>query len=241
MLDTSDPHTPALATDSRSAILDALPVGIFEIDANGQCVFVNRQWQLYAGMSAEAAVGSGLMEAVHPADRERVVEEWLSALAVVREDLARLRPGQLPAQNENHWITRDGRLRLIAWSDVCFFDDEGRATHLISTGIDITEERRGDEAMRGIEAVGTLLAKAGLTAESMAAVLATLSDRMGYPYLSLFIQRGTRFELGAAVGYDERPVDLDPTIGIVGGVLRSARSAFLERDDADTHWQTVSP
>ncbi len=357
MLDTSDPHTPALATDSRSAILDALPVGIFEIDANGQCVFVNRQWQLYAGMSAEAAVGSGLMEAVHPADRERVVEEWLSALAagrefaiefrflrpdgttmwgagrtssiraadgqvtgyigtvtdvtavveerleqreerrfvdavleiagalfcvfdgegrilrfnracelvtgysmeevrgrpfyeflvpeaeipMVREDLARLRPGQLPAQNENHWITRDGRLRLIAWSDVCFFDDEGRATHLISTGIDITEERRGDEAMRGIEAVGTLLAKAGLTAESMAAVLATLSDRMGYPYLSLFIQRGTRFELGAAVGYDERPADLDPTIGIVGGVLRSARSAFLERDDADTHWQTVSP
>src|SRR5439155_24643337 len=82
MLDTSDPHTPALATDSRTAILDALPVGIFEIDANGQCVFVNRQWQLYAGMSAEAAVGSGLMEAFHSSDRVRVVEEWLSALAV---------------------------------------------------------------------------------------------------------------------------------------------------------------
>src|SRR2546427_11098858 len=71
MLDTSDPHTPALATDSRSAILDALPVGIFEIDANGQCVFVDRQGQLYAGMSAEAAAGSRLTEAVHQAARER--------------------------------------------------------------------------------------------------------------------------------------------------------------------------
>ena len=355
--DTSPPLTTALAADGRSAILDAVPAGIFETDADGLGRYVNRSFLDYTGLSAEAAAGSGWVEAIHPADRERVVGEWLAAVAakreiaiefrflrpdgttmwaaghagpiraadgqvtgyigtvtdvtavveerfeqreerrfvdavleiagalfcvfdgdgrilrfnracelvtgysmeevrgrpfyeflvpeseiqMVREDLARLRPGQLPAQNENHWITRDGRLRLIAWSDVCFFDDEGRATHLISTGIDITEERRGDEAMRGIEAVGTLLAKAGLTAESMAAVLATLSDRMHYPYLSLFVQRGARFELGAAVGYDGLATALDPTIGIVGGVLRSARSAFLERDDAGTDWQALNP
>jgi diguanylate cyclase (GGDEF)-like protein/PAS domain S-box-containing protein len=357
MLDTSEPQTTALAADDRSAILDAVPAGIFETDADGQGRYVNRSFLDYTGLSAEAAAGTGWVDAIHPADRERVVAEWLAAVAakreiaiefrflrpdgttmwaaghagpiqaadgqvtgyigtvtdvtavveerheqreerrfvdavleiagalfcvfdgdgrilrfnracelvtgysmeevrgrpfyeflvpeseiqMVREDLARLRPGQLPAQNENNWITRDGRLRLIAWSDVCFFDDEGRATHLISTGIDITEERRGDEAMRGIEAVGTLLAKAGLTAESMAAVLATLSDRMHYPYLSLFIQRGARFELGAAVGYDGMATALDPTIGIVGGVLRTARSAFLERDDAGTDWQALNP
>jgi diguanylate cyclase (GGDEF)-like protein/PAS domain S-box-containing protein len=347
----------ALAADGRSAILDAVPAGIFETDADSQGRFVNRWFMEHSGLSAEAAVGSGWLEAIHPADLERVTTDWLAGVAanrefdvefrllrpdgmtmwvaghaapirgedghvtgyigtvadvtavveerheqreerrfvdavleiagalfcvfdgdgrilrfnracelvtgysmdevrgrpfyeflvpeseipMVREDLARLRPGQLPAQNENHWITRDGRLRLIAWSDVCFFDDEGRATHLISTGIDITEERRGDDAMRAIEAIGTLLAKTGLTAESMASVLATLSDRMGYPYLSLFIQRGTRFDLGAAVGYDGRAGKLDPTIGIVGGVLRNARSAFLEREDAGTDWQASNP
>jgi diguanylate cyclase (GGDEF)-like protein/PAS domain S-box-containing protein len=352
MLDTSEQHTAALTAYDRSVILDAVPAGIFETDADGQGRFVNRWFLEYTGLSAEQAAGSGWVEAIHPADRERVVAEWMTAVAasreiaiefrflrsdgttlwaaghaspiraadgqvsgyigtvtdvtavveerrqqvderrftdavleiagalfcvfdgdgrilrfnracelvtgysmdevrgrpfyeflvpeseipMVREDLARLRPGQLPAQNENHWITRDGRLRLIAWSDVCFFDDEGRATHLISTGIDITEERRGDEAMRGIEAVGTLLAKAGLTAESMAAVLGTLSDRMGYPYLSLFIQRGSRFELGAEIGYDGHAEALDPTIGIIGRVLRSARSAFSQRDDADPDW-----
>jgi diguanylate cyclase (GGDEF)-like protein/PAS domain S-box-containing protein len=357
MLDTSEPHTAALAAYDRSTILDAVPAGIFEADADGQGRFVNRWFLEYTGLSAEEAAGTGWVEAIHPADRERVVAEWVAAVAakreiaiefrflrpdgttlwaagqagpvraadghvtgyigtvtdvtavveerleqreerrftdavleiagalfcvfdgdgrilrfnqacelvtgysmdevrgrpfyeflvpeaeipMVREDLARLRPGQLPVQNENHWITRDGRLRLIAWSDVCFFDDEGRATHLISTGIDITEERRGDEAMRGIEAVGTLLAKAGLTAESMAAVLGTLSDRMGYPYLSLFIQRGPRFELGAEIGYDGYADALDPTIGIIGRVLRSARSAFSQRDDADTDWQASNP
>jgi diguanylate cyclase (GGDEF)-like protein/PAS domain S-box-containing protein len=357
MLDTSEPRTTALAADGRSAILDAVPAAIFETDADGQGRFVNRWFLEYTGLSAEEAAGTGWVEAIHPADRERVVGEWLAAVAakrevaidfrflrpdgttlwaaghaspirsadgqltgyigtvtdvttvveerreqvderrfvdavvevagalfcvfdgegrilrfnracelltgysadevrgrpfyeflvpepeipMVREDLARLRPGQLPEQNENHWITRDGRLRLIAWSDVCFFDDAGHATHLISTGIDITEERRGAEAMRGIEAIGTLLAKAGLTAESMSAVLSTLSDRMHYPYLSLFIERGSRFELGATVGYEGPATAPDPTIGIVGGVLRSARSAFLERDDGGTDWQSSNP
>jgi diguanylate cyclase (GGDEF)-like protein/PAS domain S-box-containing protein len=357
MLDTSPLETTVPPPDARSTILDAVPAGIFETDADGQGRFVNRSFLEYTGLSAEAAAGSGWVDAIHPADRERVVDEWLKAVAasreiaiefrflrpdgtmkwvagqagpiraangqvtgyigtvtdvtavveerheqreerrfvdavleiagalfcvfdgdgrilrfnracelvtgysleevrgrpfyeflvpeaeiqMVREDLARLRPGQLPEQNENHWITKDGRLRLIAWSDVCFFDDQGRATHLISTGIDITEERRGDEAMRGVEAVGTLLAKTGLTAESMAAVLAQLSDRMGYPYLSLFIQLGSRLELGAALGYGDGAATLDPTKGIIGRVLRSAHSVFLDRDEADKDWRAASP
>jgi diguanylate cyclase (GGDEF)-like protein/PAS domain S-box-containing protein len=361
--DSSPPHlaalaiTAALATDGRSAVLDTVPAGIFETDADGLGRFVNRWFLDYAGLSAEAALGYGWAEAVHPADRERVAAEWLTAVAasrevsiefrflrpdgttmwvaghaspiraadgqvtgyigtvadvsavvaernsqgderrfvdaileiagalvcvfdgdgrilrfnkaaelvtgytfeevrgrpfyeflvpaaeieMVREDLARLLPGQPPTPNENHWITRDGRLRLIAWSDACFFDDEGRATHLISTGIDITDERRGEEAMRGIEAVGTLLAKTGPTDESMAAVLGTLSDRMGYPYLSLFIRRGPRFELGAEVGYGRRAAALDPTTGIIGRALRTARSAFLDRAEADVDWRAASP
>jgi diguanylate cyclase (GGDEF)-like protein/PAS domain S-box-containing protein len=351
------PQSAALASDGRSAVLDAIPAGIFETDADGQCRFVNRRWQAYAGLSAEAALGSGWVEAIHPADRDHLVAAWHAAVAegrefdiefrflrpdgttmwaagnaspittdgrvtgylgtvtdvsevvaernaqseerrfvdavleiagalvcvfdgdgrilrfnraselvtgysfeevrgrpfyeflvpaaeipAVREDLARLLPGQLPTQNENHWITRDGRLRLIAWSDVCFFDDEGRATHLISTGIDITDERRADEAMRGVEAVGALLAKTGPTSESMTAVLETLSDRMGYPYLSLFIRGGSGFELGAAVGYDGRTAALDPTIGIIGRVVRDAGSAFLERPGAEAggHWLPAS-
>lgn len=357
MPDSSLVQPTALATGVRSAVLDAVPAGIFETDADGRCRFVNRRWETYAGLSAERALGHGWVEAVHPADRETVVAEWQSAvlagrefalefrflrpdgttkwaagnaspirdgdgpvtgyigivtdvsaaveerreqgeehrfvdavldiagalicvfdgdgrilrfnracelatgysaeevrgrpfyeflvpeaeIAAVRDDLARLRPGQLPTQNENHWITRDGRLRLIAWSDVCFFDDNGHATHLISVGIDVTDERRAREAMSGIEAVGTHLAKTGPTAESMSAVLATLSDRMGYPYLSLFIRRGPRYELGAQVGYDGRATALDPAEGITGQVIRTARSAFLERAGADADWRAASP
>jgi diguanylate cyclase (GGDEF)-like protein/PAS domain S-box-containing protein len=331
----------APVTRTRNATLDLVPSAIFETDAQGQCRYVNRRWQDYAGLSFREALGTGWAAAIHPADRATVVAAWQAAvaagrefalefrflrsdgtilwvagrassitgrdglltgfmgivtdvgavvreryeqaeqrqfvdaildiagtlvcvfdgegrilrfnracelltgytfdevrgrlfyeflvpeaeIAAVREDLARLRPGQLPTQNENNWIMRDGRLRLISWSDACFFDDDGRATHLISTGVDVTDERRAIEAMRGIEAVGTLLATTGPTAESMAAILATLSNRMGYPCLSLFIRRERRFELGAQVGYDERESELDPSSGLVGEVFRTASSA----------------
>ncbi|HEY8846827.1 MAG TPA: PAS domain-containing protein, partial [Candidatus Limnocylindrales bacterium] len=143
-------------------------------DGEGRILRFNRACELATGYSFAEVQGRLFYEFLVPT----------AEIPAVREDLARLRPGQPPTQNENNWITRDGRLRLISWSDVCFFDDAGRATHLISTGIDITDERRAEDAMRGIEAVGTLLAKTGPTPESMAAVLVTLSDRMGYPYLS---------------------------------------------------------
>src|SRR5256885_2202763 len=80
-----------------------------------------------------------------------------------------------------------------------FVDDAGRVTHLISIGIDVTDERRAEQALHGIEAVGTLLATTGPTPESLTAVLTTLSDRMGYPRLGVYLRRAGRLELRAAV------------------------------------------
>jgi diguanylate cyclase (GGDEF)-like protein/PAS domain S-box-containing protein len=199
------------------AILDIAGTLVCVFDGEGRILRFNRACELLTGYEFEDVRGRPFYEFLVPA----------AEIAAVREDLARLRPGQLPTQNENNWVMRDGRLRLIAWSDVCFFDDVGRATHLISTGIDVTDERRADEAMRGIEAVGTLLATTGPTPESMAAILATLSDRMGYPCLSLFVRRERHFELGAQVGYDERLAELDPSSGIVRRVLDAAASASV--------------
>ncbi|MFL5778406.1 MAG: diguanylate cyclase, partial [Chloroflexota bacterium] len=79
------------------------------------------------------------------------------------------------------------------------------------------------------------------TPGSMAAVLATLSERMGYPYLSLFIRNGPRFELGAQVGYDGHAAALDPTSGILDRVIGGARSVFLEPATAGGQWRPAGP
>ncbi len=150
-------------------------------------------------------------------------------------------PGSLraghPEPNENHWVTRDGALRLISWSNVSFFDPQGALTHIVSTGIDITEERRADDALHGIEAIGTLLAKHGPTPESLAAVMRTLSDTMGYRYLALLLRDGEGIRLGAQLGYGQLPDTFDPNLGIIGRVFRTGEAAFVSDASQDPDYR----
>ena len=53
------------------------PVGIIRTDPNGQCVYVNRKWQVLAGMDRESALGDGWQKAIHPDDKNRVISSWM--------------------------------------------------------------------------------------------------------------------------------------------------------------------
>jgi diguanylate cyclase (GGDEF)-like protein len=44
-------------------------------------------------------------------------------------------------RTEFHWRTRDGQLRLIEWSNTALTDPDGSVTHVVGTGIDVTETR----------------------------------------------------------------------------------------------------
>lgn len=68
--------------DARfSSLAAAVPVVIFETDAEGNCVYVNERWSEIAGMSREEASGSGWRDALHPDDRVRMADAWYQAAA----------------------------------------------------------------------------------------------------------------------------------------------------------------
>src|SRR3954452_20856467 len=157
-------------------------------------------------------------------------------IEAVRADLARLRAGELPTPAVNHWGARDGTLRLISWLDVSFFDAAGSLTHIVSTGTDITEERRAQEALRGIEAVGTHLATHGPTPDSLETVLRTLGDGMGYRFIALFLREGDRLRVGAQRGYLGLDGDFDPSTGIVGRAFRSREAILVQDVNADADY-----
>ena len=340
--------TSTEVTLRRNALLDATaieaaPVGVFQNDAQGACVYVNDRWCEYAAMTRHEAMGEGWLRAVHPDDLDRVREEWAASVAdgrdfelefrftqpgdetlwvtgtatavrdgggavsgyigtvanitaavaarvalsderrfvdtvldiagslvcvfdpegrflrfnracellsgytfeeirgrpfyefliptdeieTVRASLALLRAGEPPSPNVNSWVTRSGALRTIAWLDVCFFDATGSLTHIVSTGTDVTDERRADEALRGIETVGTLLAKHGPTPEAMATVLRTLADGMGYRYIVLLLRDGDRLRVGAKLGYTDVADEFDPSVGIVGRAFRTGEPILV--------------
>ena len=212
-------------------VLDIAGSLVCVIDPEGRFLRFNRACELLSGYTFEEIRGRPLYEFLVPVDE----------IDAVQADLARLRAGEPPSPNVNNWVTKSGALRLISWLDVCFFDAAGSLTHVVSTGTDVTDERRAQAALRGIEAVGTLLAKHGPTPEALATVLQTLADTMGYRYIALFLGDGDRLRIGAKLGYGALGDSFDPGIGIVGRAMRTSEARLVVDVSRDPDYVVGSP
>jgi PAS domain S-box-containing protein len=68
------------ASEQRYATLTEMsPVGIFQADAVGHCLYVNERWCQIAGLRPEEAAGWGWVNGIHPEDRGFVLTAWYAA------------------------------------------------------------------------------------------------------------------------------------------------------------------
>jgi diguanylate cyclase (GGDEF)-like protein/PAS domain S-box-containing protein len=214
-----------------SGVLDVAGSLVIVLDPAGTVVRFNRACEQLTGYRADEIVGAPIWDLLIPPDE----------LAGVQATFADLRAGLFPNTYENHWLRRGGSRRLLSWSSTCLTDNDGAVTHVIGTGTDITEQRRTDDALRGIAAVGQVLASQGPSAASLDAVLGTLADRMGYDHLSLLIVEGDRLRVGAARGFTRIPDSLAIDQGIVGRVARTGTVAWVRDVRADPDYFEASP
>ena len=129
------------ASQERFSTLATLaPVGIFQTDAFGKCLFVNRAWCQMTGLGPLEAAGTGWTAALHPDDRTRVVEQWRKAAGLGTRFQA------------------DYRFRLADGSDVWVQGSadpvrgtRGEVTGFLGSVTDITERRRAAEALQASE------------------------------------------------------------------------------------------
>ena len=62
------------------------------------------------------------------------------------------RAGKLDGSYEMHWRTRDGGMRRIAWTASSLNDPQGDINFVITTGVDVTEQRQELDRLRTSEA-----------------------------------------------------------------------------------------
>jgi len=111
------------------------------LDLEGKVVFANSYLLDITGWRWSEVAGADWFETFLPAEwRERLRTMFLQAVAGS--------PEPFPASFENPILTRDGRSRLIAWTNVIAHDDKGRVAGVTALGNDITDLRRTEERLR---------------------------------------------------------------------------------------------
>jgi PAS domain S-box-containing protein len=109
------------------------PVGIFETDSRGDCLFVNERWCELAGLSPNEAVGQGWVRALHPDDRERVFAEWYDAARTNQE-----------FESEYRFQRPDGQTFWLSGSATPLRDAVGQVIGYIGSIADITARKQAD-------------------------------------------------------------------------------------------------
>ncbi|MFA3781779.1 PAS domain S-box protein [Melioribacteraceae bacterium 4301-Me] len=67
------------------------PVGIFMTRADGYTTYVNPRWCYLSGINENDALGYGWLKALHPEDKDRVVNEWNDAVKSKRTSVVEYR------------------------------------------------------------------------------------------------------------------------------------------------------
>jgi PAS domain S-box-containing protein len=125
-----------------SAILDIVGALIVVLDPAGRIVRFNRTCEETTGYSFAEVRGRYVW------DLFLMPEEVDNFKAIFeRPDSA-----QLPGTYETHWLTQDGDPRLITWSSTILAGKNGAPSHVIVTGIDITERQRLEKAILEVSA-----------------------------------------------------------------------------------------
>jgi PAS domain S-box-containing protein len=119
-----------------SAILETVGALVVVLDARGAIVRFNRACEQTTGYALEEVAGKPVWE-LFPAADER---EYFKGI------FEKLRHGEPPGDYESYWSTRVGERRLISWSNTVLTGNGG-VTHVVATGIDITERKRLEKAV----------------------------------------------------------------------------------------------
>ncbi|MFA6673443.1 MAG: PAS domain S-box protein, partial [Methanoculleus sp.] len=105
------------------------------LDAN--CDYFNEPWLAFTGRTLEQELGDGWTEGVHPDDLSRCIETYLDAFA--RRERFSMAYRLRRHDGEYRWIQDDGSPR---------YDTHGNFLGYIGHCLDVTEQRRMEEALR---------------------------------------------------------------------------------------------
>jgi PAS domain S-box-containing protein len=130
--------------DFTIGVLDSAGHLVVVTDADERITVFNRAAESTSGLTAPAVLGRPAAQVL-----------WADASGAARAFLDALRRGQQPDGFESTFVGADGARRQVAWRGGALTDPDGRLTHLVATGMDVTEQRRAERLFENVLAAAT--------------------------------------------------------------------------------------
>lgn len=123
-----------------SAVLDTAGALIVVLDRQGKIIRFNRACEELTGYSFVDIQGKRLWDFL-------LLPEESPAVKKVFQNL---REETRSNQFENHWVTKDGKIRQISWSNTILANNKGKVDYVIGIGIDVTERRQAEQDIQNL-------------------------------------------------------------------------------------------
>jgi len=130
-------------------LLELAPVMFLALNLEGEVTVINKTGETLLGLPRDQIVGKKWIDNFLPErDRDRVKALFFKVLA-----------GETTVTQvfENPVLTGNGEERLIAWNNTVLKSETGEAVGTLSSGVDITEQRRAEEEMLKEKNFSTLI------------------------------------------------------------------------------------
>jgi PAS domain S-box-containing protein len=124
-----------------NAVVETAGALVVVLDSEGRIVRFNKACERTSGYGFDEVRGQSLFPLLIPPEEAEAVTETF----------CRLTDGDFPNELENHWLARDGSRRYISWANTVITGADGSVEFVVGTGLDVTENRRAQEALRASE------------------------------------------------------------------------------------------
>jgi PAS domain S-box-containing protein len=173
-------HSLQIEKETARRYLDVAGVMLLIIGADEKVTLINRKGSELLGYTEQEITGRNWFDNFVPSGYRESLRLAFRRMVQGQEDF--------PAYFQNPVLTRTGEERLIAWHNTILRDESNHMTATLSSGEDITTQRRAEEQLRQSEEqlrltlehapIGILTA--GLEGRLLS-VNPTLCDILGYP------------------------------------------------------------
>lgn len=170
----------------RHILVNTPQIGI-SLDPTGKITFANDHFLKLTGWQREAVLGKDWFETFIPGPIRAKIREIFTTTMTRRHTHGY-------STHENEILHRNGELLTVGWSNVLTLDAKGFPVEVTCLGVNVTERRRGEQALRNSEAALESIFRAAPVGVGLVAnrvflrTNARLSEITGYSELEMLGQ-----------------------------------------------------